>query len=136
MAAVIGRYASLTLNVIEYARSFHANTKLKHAAVTTVGLEIGTTTRKNDVSTLQPSILAASTSSFGIFMKFGRSISTTNGIETVAVERIGARYEFSRCIFEKVRYSGVSTREAGSICVIRKISKKSLEPFTLNFARP
>src|SRR5699024_2031299 len=83
-----------------------------------------------------PSIFAASTNSSEILRKLGRSISTTKGIEIVAVERIGARYVFKSCRFEKIKNKGVNTREAGSICVVRKIRIKNLLPFILYLASP
>lgn len=91
MAEVMGRMASFTLNVMEYARSFHAKTKLKHAAVITVGLQIGSAILKKAEKALHPSILAASSSSLGIFKNPGRSISTTKGMDMVAVDNIGAK---------------------------------------------
>ena len=66
-------------------------TMLKHAAVITVGLLIGIHILKNTPREVQPSILAASSSSLGILRKPGLNIKTTNGIEIVAVDKIGAK---------------------------------------------
>ena len=136
MAEVMGRMASFVLKVMEYARSFHANTKLKQAAVITVGLEMGIAMRKNALIPLHPSIFAASSSSTGMLKKPGRSISTMNGMDMVAVDKIGARYEFNIPSFEKIKNRGVSTREAGSIWVIRNTNTNIFIPFTRYLARP
>lgn len=102
----------------------------------TVGFAIGTEILKNDDIRLQPSIRAASSKSFGILKNPGRNISTTNGMEVVAVDNIGAQYEFKRFSFENTKNNGVNTSDDGSIWVTKKIITKKLIPLTLNRARP
>ncbi len=132
----MGRISALVLKVMEYAKSFQDMTKLKQPAVITAGFVIGIAILINEVNALHPSIFAESSNSFGILKKLGLNKRIVNGMDIVAVDKIGAKYVFNKLILEKVKNKGVNTKDAGNICVIKNISTKNFIPFTRYLASP
>ena len=89
--AVSGLISGLTLNVIEYTRSFHP---FRNEITTTVIIPVfivGNMIKRNDLNTPQPSIRAASSNDVGIPLKYGRRVTTINGIEPEEIASAGPR---------------------------------------------
>ncbi len=86
---------------------------------------------KNERTTPQPSILAASSRDVGTPLKYGLSVTTINGIDPEEIASAGPKYVPKRPILLKIKYMGVSIREAGIIWVTRKASRKPSLPGTL-----
>ena len=133
---VIGQSEESEINAIEYTRSFHAKIKEKTAAVARPGRATGTMILAKAPSIVQPSTLAASSTDFGRDAKNGRIRMTINGIDKVAVDRIGAILVLMMCSLVYSRNNGVRSKAGGSIWVTRKPSIIGFRAFDLKRASP
>ncbi len=75
---VTGYHSSLVKIKRGHAKEFHANMNVKRATVTIIGLLIGSTILIKKYKCEDPSILAASHNSFGIFLKYCLNKKITN----------------------------------------------------------
>lgn len=133
---VIGQSEESEIKAIEYTRSFHAKIKEKIAAVARPGRETGTIILTNAPNIVHPSTLAASSTDLGRDAKKGRIRITINGIDKVAVDRIGAILVLMMCILVYSKNNGVSSKAGGNICVTRNPRIIGFPAFDLNRASP
>ena len=133
---VRGYRRSVLIKVRAPIRSPHPQRKVNAAETTMPGYVMGTMTLQNTWNRPHPSIIAASSSSFGISRKYGRSVMIQKGILCRQVKITGAARVSNIAIFLNVIKRGERNSTVGSICVIRIASSTARLILSLKRARP
>src|SRR5437588_4551626 len=131
-----GRVRFWTVRILAANTSFHDNTKVKMLAAAMPGMASGSTTRKNAVIGVQPSVHAASSRSYGTARKMLLEINIVVGRASVVWTRATANTVSYRFQLMNVTASGTARMAIGNAREIRIAILNASRPLKTKRARP